>query len=538
MNFIMKKYLLFFILYSLHATSGNAQTISQIIQSHFNGSYENYSQYYMKDDKIGATLPPDKFASNGFFKFDFNHGDFSAGFQLESYLPSTLGFFPIPADNKSKIVNKYFKYTQKKFSIQVGDFYEQFGNGLIFRSYENRQIGINNAIEGFKATAEPTSFLKTKFIYGKPREIFDYANAYVRGADAELDLVRLFTKKEDTKITTFSIGQSFIAKYQEYTGPLDNFPKQVNANSTRIDFASNKFTLNAEYATKSKDPHLTNGGSMKKGNAFQCSGDYTMNNLGFSVIFRSISNMEFKADRDQEYLSISPLNYLPSITKQHDNLTSNIYVYATQIKGETGVQSDLYYKIKPGTTLGGKYGTQIAVNFSYNNALNDSGNVLSFGKEKYSSDCGIDIKKKWNKKLETTLAYQNIFFNGSLQVASHSNVIANLIAASMLYKFANKTSIRFKVEHLFSDNDKKNWAAALTEFSIKSKYTLFASDLYNYGLTKNHYYNIGASVTEKSTRLSVGFGKQRDGLFCVGGVCRFLPASYGFTATLTTNFGY
>jgi len=89
---------------------------------------------------------------------------------------------------------------------------------------------------------------------------------------------------------------------------------------------------------------------------------------------------------------------------------------------------------------------------------------------------------------------------------------------------------------LSTKNDKGNWASGLAEFSFSSPYAFFVSDLFNYGLTKNHYYNLGASVTKKSTRFSLSFGKQRAGLFCVGGVCRFVPASYGFTAGLTTSF--
>jgi hypothetical protein len=136
-----------------------------------------------------------------------------------------------------------------------------------------------------------------------------------------------------------------------------------------------------------------------------------------------------------------------------------------------------------------------------------------------------------------TLAYQNIFYNSSvIQAVSGDDVSANVVAIGSLYKFSSKKSIRLKVEHLSTSTDQGNWASALTEVSFSSPYAFFASDLYNYGKTGNHYYNFGASVTRQSTRFSLGFGKQRAGLFCVGGICRFVPASYGFTASLTTSF--
>jgi hypothetical protein len=105
-----------------------------------------------------------------------------------------------------------------------------------------------------------------------------------------------------------------------------------------------------------------------------------------------------------------------------------------------------------------------------------------------------------------------------------------------IYKITSKKSIRTKFEHLSTQQDKKNWVSGLAEVSLSSPYAFYCSDLYNYGDTKNHYYNIGASVTKNSTRFALGFGKQRAGLFCVGGVCRFVPASYGFSAMLTTSF--
>jgi hypothetical protein len=39
-----------------------------------------------------------------------------------------------------------------------------------------------------------------------------------------------------------------------------------------------------------------------------------------------------------------------------------------------------------------------------------------------------------------------------------------------------------------------------------------------------------------ATRLQAGYGRQNAGLFCVGGVCRFVPASNGLTVTFSHSF--
>jgi hypothetical protein len=51
-----------------------------------------------------------------------------------------------------------------------------------------------------------------------------------------------------------------------------------------------------------------------------------------------------------------------------------------------------------------------------------------------------------------------------------------------------------------------------------------------------HFPYVTAGYIRGATRLSVGYGRQRAGLFCVGGVCRFVPASNGLTISFTQSF--
>ena len=39
--------------------------------------------------------------------------------------------------------------------MTVGNFYDQFGSGLVFRSYEERNLGIDNAMDGFRLILQP-----------------------------------------------------------------------------------------------------------------------------------------------------------------------------------------------------------------------------------------------------------------------------------------------------------------------------------------------------------------------------------------------
>jgi hypothetical protein len=51
-----------------------------------------------------------------------------------------------------------------------------------------------------------------------------------------------------------------------------------------------------------------------------------------------------------------------------------------------------------------------------------------------------------------------------------------------------------------------------------------------------HYLSGQVSYSVGTTQIAFGYGKQRSGLLCVGGVCRPVPASNGFRLNVITSF--
>ena len=116
----------------------------------------------------------------------------------------------------------------------------------------------------------------------------------------------------------------------------------------------------------------------------------------------------------------------------------------------------------------------------------------------------------------------------------------NILTAESTYRITPTQSIRMLGEHLWADSDKKNWGSATVEFNLNSKFSVFVSDMYNYGNDnpdlRNHYYNMGGSFRKNATRIALNYGRQRGGLICIGGVCRFVPESSGISISLNTTF--
>lgn len=504
---------------------------AQVTSGHLSGGFESYSQFYHKDSAINAVVPQDRIGSNNFLKLDYNYKQFTAGIQYESYLPAIQGYSFVL--NSSKLVNKYFRYSTQNFSVQAGDCYEQFGSGLVFRAWENRQIGINNAIEGVNIKLKPLPFLKLKALYGRQRKIIDYTNSNVRGADAEIDLTSIPKKSGTTKVIA---GASFISRFQQYTGAVPDFPATVNASSLRLDISGALASLSLEYVHKNKDPHNNNNYLFTPGKAFLTNISFAGGHAGATLTFRTLTNMDFRGEREA-IQATALMNFIPALTRQHDYLTTNIYIYNAQVMGEAGGQLDLFYYAKKDSWLGGRTGSGFAVNFSHYRGHKEPDNLFSLGNKTYFQDLNFEWKKKWNEKFSTDLLYQRVYYNRLvLEGEPFPDVKTNTIVFNALYRYAKKKAVRLELQHLATKQDKGNWAAAVTEFSFAPGWVFYLSDLYNYGVTNIHYPVIGGSYTKGGTRFGLSYGRQRAGLFCVGGVCRYVPAATGITATLTTTF--
>jgi hypothetical protein len=116
-------------------------SITEAQDGSFSGGFESNTQWYQDDngldedgDGIGTLAPQDQLRSNNYFKLNYSNGKFTAGAQYEMYQPSPLlGYFPEYADNG--IATHFANFRHQGLDITAGNFYDQFGSGLIYRLY-------------------------------------------------------------------------------------------------------------------------------------------------------------------------------------------------------------------------------------------------------------------------------------------------------------------------------------------------------------------------------------------------------------------
>mgnify|MGYP001062195640 CR=1 FL=1 len=500
-------------------------------QGNLSGSFETNTIYYQNDNKTGAIAPDNSLGSNNYFKLDYQYKKFKAGVQYEAYLPVLQG---LPGTlRNSGLEFKYASFQDSNLAITAGDFYEQFGNGLILRAYEERSIGLNTAMEGIRLAYSFRNLIRVKAILGRPREFMDKAESNVKGVSLFIDLASLLK----SQYSTAGIELNAVNRYVSYAGqePID---PNVQAYSLNANWSTGPFNFQGEYAYKTKDNSVYSNSINKDGSALLLEAGYNRPGFGSNVTFRRLEYMQFGTSRGIAGIG-RDLNYLPALTKQHSYSLAMINPHNTMGNGEIGGQLDMQYQLKPESFLGGKYGTQLSLNAStYYDLAGDVSrgfDFLSFGSTKYYQDINIEVEKKLHNTLLSHLFYSSQVFN-PIVIGKENKLYASHIAAGdMIWRSMPSGSLRLELQHLWSRDYLKNWAGALIEFS-RGEWTCFAGDIYNYGDTNIHYYYVGGSYSFFRTRVAMNYGRNREGLICAGGVCLYMPAYTGLHLSVTSSF--
>ena len=538
----------------------------------FFGGFETNAQRYLEFENDEDS--PEYFRSNNYLQLNYELKKWTFGMQVESYAKQALLNY-YPGFDGTNVATYFAKYKAKKLEATAGYFYEQFGSGMILRAWEDRSLGINTALRGGKIFYKPTKDIKFKAFYGQQRSGFNVSKGQLYGFDMEANMTDLLSFEE----ANLEIGFSNVNRYEKIDPSLvsnPNFNPTTRAFSFRSSFSQDIFYSSFEVNYKSKDATLNRIDSsisnnfINDGNALQFNLGIAKDGLGIDLTFRRTENMLFTSERIPEAVGLNQssldysdkvINFTPALTKQHHSNLANIYVYQAQAgvefksneimkSGETGGQIDVVYEFAKDTKFGGKYGTKLALNYAswYNlpgtyRAIPAQYETNFFGVgEKYFSDCNLEVKKQFTENSRASFLYVNQYYNKPwVEDASHA-VNTNIFYVEWIYSMTNSKSIRIDAEHMWADADFKNWMGGSMEYNFNEKFSIYALDLVNYGNTKDkeerekHYLTVGGAYRKGSTRVSLGYGRQRGGLVCVGGVCRFVPESTGISLSFNTAF--
>mgnify|MGYP003289732104 CR=1 FL=1 len=575
----MKKFLLFLGV-ALCATFMVNEASAQIKvgqEGQISIALESNSSYYLQDktlEDIGLIMPDDRhrgnFGSNDYLKVDYTLGKLSAGIQLDGYLPGLYGFDAYTYQQRdSKLtafLSKYVQWEDNNWGVRLGDIYDQFGNGLIFRAYEDRNLGFNNSLAGARAYYNFNNMVNVKVLAGLPRLYDVRLKNVVWGADVALSISDMAGWYDGI----VSVEGSYVGRYQDDMSMLIPYytdQQLLNMVSGRANFEYAGFTFRGEYVTKLNEDLFNPALQAAKGNVVNIDLGYNYKRFSASATFRRQENMTTPAMMVP--LGIgggNTINYVPLLTRQHTYSLANLNPYrgsSVHTGGEIGGQVDVFYSLR-NPKVRNKY-WNFHANFSMFNTLDHA--IYDQYYDKYLQrdsrnvwiDFNFDVERQWNKQLKTTFLYSFQRWDEEINHfdSEHAHYCrSHIFVGDVTYKINKKHSLRFEAQYLASNDYEGDWVAATVEYNFAPKFSFYVSDMWNcepmqdgaygnYYTNFNtwesdnyllHYYQVGASFTHNSLRAQLSYGRNRAGYVCSGGVCRFQPAYTGLNLAITLSF--
>jgi hypothetical protein len=529
----------------------------------FSGNFQTTNQFYVKDSSIGATTTQyqkELSSTDAWLLLNYKVSGYTFTVRYDMFNNSPL-LNPQEAYTKSGIGMYSVRKDMEKMSITAGYFYDQFASGMVFRSYEDRNLGLDFAIQGAHIKYRPTENTTIKAFTGLQKFRFDLRPMVVKGINAEhhfdvnegLSFEPGFSVVNRTidqqtmnviasSINNYDIEQRFYPKYNVFVYNVYNTLRYKN------------FTWYLELAQKTPEAIVnpnTDLMELQEGKAYLTSLSYSTKGFGINAQYRYIDRFSFRTS-PLENQNLGMIAYLPSITRQNVYRLLARYNAFTQEWGENGLQVDVTYKPKALK----KFGTQFNFNTSISTPLGYfKGNTVSpinfeADTNRYFREYYFEVQHKFTKKFKVLLGYQLINYNQSLFEAKPSvpYVISNTFFGEATYKITPSKSVRIESQYLRTEEDLGSFVNGLVEFNIAPHYSFSFGDMVNVdpGARNKpaaggkfeivHYWNIFGAYTYKNTRFTGGYIRQVEGVNCTGGVCRVEPAFSGVRVTLSTNF--
>lgn len=542
----------------MSVANANAQSNDGIA---IHGSIQSDLLVPQEGQKLGTGTYKDDVLTNTYADISLDSKYVEAGVRFEYNEHPLPGFEP--GFKGWGVPHVYAKFKSNNgVDLTVGDFYDQFGSGLIFRTYEERSLGIDNAIRGARLNVSALKGVQFKFLGGVQRRYWDWdTDQMLTGTDLEINLDQYIKSLRDKNIT-WMIGGSYV--YLDYDQNKDKtifatgsnnrleLPMSVHAFDLRSSLQTGNYNFLAEYAWRTQDPSADNGYIYRRGNAVLVSASYS--NRGVSALLQAkrSEDMAFRSNRFTTGTS-ALLNNMPAFAYQHTYALAALYQYATQAApGEWAFQGEFGYNFKRHTLLGGKYGTKLKLNVSHIRGLDKDpveplyGTTLR-GTEGYTTgffkmgglyyqDINVQMEKKMSKSFKLNLMYMNQYYNKTVIEGKGGVIKSNIGVAEGKYQINKRYTLRGELQYLSTSEDQGDWAYGLVELSALPYLMFTVSDMWNTGETDIHYYMASVTASFKAHRLMVGYGKTRAGYNCSGGVCRYVPASKGLNVSYNYTF--
>lgn len=520
---------------------------------YFSGSFQSNANFFIRDEKIGAANMSHydnyKVGADAWLNLNYTNEKYEleTGVRLDMFYNSILRVPTVPYTGFG-VGNFFIRKKVKDLTISGGYIYDQIGTGIIFRTYEERALGIDNALLGARLQYDVKDKLTLKAFAGVQKLKFSILKPIVVGANAEGN----FPVKDKV---TFKPGVGFlnrsmdnetmnavVATIESYD-TLGRFVPKYNTYALTVynTLSSGGFTWYAEGAYKTTEAIKKDQIRDAKdtlinavGNCVYTTLNYSRTGFGITLQFKRTENFYLhNSPNPTEALFDGQMNFLPPVCRQNSLRLPARYFAPSLENRELAFGAEIVYS------------PNRKINFTFQGSY-----IRDFIMKKYNptdtaffGEAYFAAIFKPIQKIELEFGFQYVRYN-KFVYRKEGSFGANAYTpfAELTYKINKKHSLRLEVQYQHVKEDYGQWIYALLEYNFAPHLSIAVSDMWNFdpnpdiNPNANHYYSAFIGYTHGAHRFTLSYVKQVEGIVCTGGVCRIEPAFSGVKVGVNSTF--
>ena len=521
---------------------------------YFSGSFQSNTNFFIRDSLIGAYNLPHydnyKVGTDVWLNLNYTNEKYElqTGVRLDFFYNSILRT-PTSTYTAVGLGNFFIKKKVKDLTITGGYIYDQIGSGIIYRTFEERALGIDNALLGARVEYDVKGKVKLKAFAGVQKWKFAILKPIILGFNADGNFstknnkvifqpgVGVLNRSMDnasiaqivTTIEGYDTLGRFVPKYNTYAFTLYNT------------LTAGDFSWYVEGAYKSHEAIKKDQINDAKdslinvpGNCIYTTLNYSRKGFGVTLQFKRTENFYLhNSPNPTEALFDGTMNFLPPVSRQNSLRLPSRYFAPSLENRELAFGGEITYspdRKMTFTAQGSFIRDFILKKFNPSNTI-------------FFAEAFFNAMFKPTKSIEVEFGFQYARYDKFIYRKDGERDINSYTPFTELtYKINRKHSIRWEFQYQHVIKDYGQWLYALMEYNFAPHFSFAVSDMWNFkpnpdiSPNANHYYSIFAGYTIGAHRFTVSYVKQVEGIVCTGGVCRLEPAFSGVKIGINSTF--